>query len=347
MDKTINIGLAGFGMSAQVFHLPFWRADPRFRVRRVFKRSTDKAREILPEAQTVRSFEELLADDVDVVVVTTPNQTHFGFAEQALRAGKNAVVEKPLCATAAETRALADLAQRQGVLLTVYQNRRWDSAPLTAKKLVSDGVLGQIVDAEFRFERYAAGLNKKAWKETGGAGVGLVYDLGSHLLDMAVDIFGMPSEIYADVRYQHEGAKSDDNFYIALYFSDGLKVSLAATKYAREPLPFMTLHGRLGSYVKYGADNQEALLLGGALPSGNWNAESESEQGILHTETAGRIVRRRIESVRGDYGAFYRNLYDALVHGAALAVDARQVADVLDLIEKAYESAKLGMRIKL
>ncbi|WP_281256734.1 Gfo/Idh/MocA family protein [Neisseria iguanae] len=123
-----------------------------------------------------------------------------------------------------------------------------------------------MVDAEFRFERYAAGLNKKAWKETGGADVGLVYDLGSHLLDMAADIFGMPSEIYADIRHQHEGALNDDNFDIALYYSDGLKVSLIGTKYAREPLPFMTLHGKKGSYIKQEADNQEASLVGGCCP---------------------------------------------------------------------------------
>ena len=257
--QKIKIGLAGFGMSAQVFHLPFWRADARFEVVRVFERSGNRAQEVLPQAQTVRSFEELLTDDVDLVVVTTPNQTHFDFAAQALRAGKNVVVEKPLCATAAQALELAELAERQGVLLTVYQNRRWDSAPLTAKKLLSDDLLGEIVDAEFRFERYAAALNKKRWKETGEAGVGLVYDLGSHLMDMAVDIFGMPDELYADVRYQHERALSDDNFYIALY----------------------------------------------------------------------------------------ENLYDALQGKSPTAVQPRQVAQVLGLLEKVYESAKSGCRVKV
>ena len=335
--QKIKIGLAGFGMSAQVFHLPFWRADARFEVVRVFERSGNKAQVVLPQAQTVRSFEELLTDDVDLVVVTTPNQTHFDFAAQALRAGKNVVVEKPLCATAAQALELAELAERQGVLLTVYQNRRWDSAPLTAKKLLSDDLLGEIVDAEFRFERYAAALNKKRWKETGEAGVGLVYDLGSHLMDMAVDVFGMPDELYADVRYQHEGAVSDDNFYIALYYADGKKVALTASKYAREPLPFMTLHGKRGSYVKQNADNQEALL----------NREPEDEWGILHTEIDGAVVRKKIESVSGNYAAFYENLYDALQGKSPAAVQPRQVADVLGLLEKVYESAKSGCRVKV
>lgn len=345
--KKINIGLAGFGMSAQVFHLPFWRVEGRFDVVKVFERSSDKAKDVLPDAEIVRSFDGLLNDDVDLIVITTPNQTHFELAKQALSAGKHVVVEKPLCATAEEALILADLADQQGVLLSVYQNRRWDSAPLTAKKLVSDGLLGEIVDAEFRFERYAAGLNKKRWKETGGAGVGLVYDLGSHLLDMAVDLFGMPSELYADIRHQHEGALSDDNFDIALYYSDGLKVSLIGTKYAREPLPFMTLHGKKGSYIKQNADNQEALLVGGILPQGDWNVEKPQEWGVLHTEIDGQVMRQTMPSERGDYGAFYRNLYAALTEGEPLAVNARQVAQVLGLIEKAYESAQTGRRIKV
>ena len=163
--QKIKIGLAGFGMSAQVFHLPFWRADSQFEVVRVFERSGNRAQEVLPQAQTVRSFEELLTDDVNLVVVTTPNQTHFDFAAQALRAGKNVVVEKPLCATAVQALELAELAERQGVLLTVYQNRRWDSAPLTAKKLLSDDLLGEIVDAEFRFERYAAAYGGRYFRD--------------------------------------------------------------------------------------------------------------------------------------------------------------------------------------
>ncbi len=345
--KKINIGLAGFGMSAQVFHLPFWRADGRFEVVKVFERSSDKAKSVLPEAEIVRSFDGLLTDDVDLIVITTPNQTHFELAKAALSAGKHVVVEKPLCATAEEALILADLADKQGVLLTVYQNRRWDSAPLTAKKLLSDGLLGEIVDAEFRFERYAVGLNKKRWKETGGAGVGLVYDLGSHLLDMAVDLLGMPSEIYADIRHQHEGALSDDNFDIALYYSDGLKVSLIGTKYAREPLPFMTLHGKKGSYIKQDADNQEALLVSGMLPEGDWNVETPQEWGVLHTEIDGQVMRQTIPGERGDYGAFYRNLYAAFTKGGPLAVNVRQVAQVLGLIEKAYESAQTGRRIKV
>ncbi|MBF0803968.1 MULTISPECIES: Gfo/Idh/MocA family oxidoreductase [unclassified Neisseria] len=348
MTQTIKIGLAGFGLSAKVFHLPFWQADGRFKVVRVLQRSGSPAQQILPDAEIVRSFSGLLADDTDLIVITTPNQTHFEFAQQALLAGKHVVVEKPLCATAAQARRLAELAKKQGVVLTVYQNRRWDAALLTAKRLLSDGLLGDIVDCEIRFERYAEGLSPKSWKETGGAGVGLVYDLGSHLADMAVDLFGLPQEIYADVRRQHEGAVSDDNFQMLLYYPDGKKVSLTAGKYMREPLPFMALHGKRGSYVKQNADNQEALLAAGAVPEGDWNREPEAEWGILHTKTAeGAVIRQRFEGERGDYGAFYRNLYNVLANGAELAVKPQQAVQVLDLLEKAYQSAESKQRVEI
>lgn len=348
MAKTIRIGLAGFGLSAKVFHLPFWQADGRFQVVRVFRRPGAAAQEMPPGAETVHDFADLLVDGTDLVVITTPNQTHYSFAKQALQAGKHVVVEKPLCTTAEEARKLAALAEQQGVLLAVYQNRRWDSAPLTAKKLLSDGLLGEIVDCEIRFERYSEGLNQKAWKETGEAGVGLVYDLGSHLVDMAVDLFGMPAELYADVRSQHEGAAGDDNFQILLYYPDGKKVSLTAGKYMREPLPFMALHGKRGSYIKQNADNQETLLAAGAFPEGGWNREPEQEWGILHTKTtAGEIICKRIEGERGDYGAFYRNLYQALENGGELAVKPQQVAAVIDLLEKVYQSAKSKARVAL
>lgn len=343
----IKVGLAGFGMSAQVFHLPFWLADGRFEVTRVFERSSSKAAEQLPQARIVREFAGLLVDDVDLIVITTPNQTHFELTKQALLAGKHVVVEKPLCATAAEARELAALAEAQKVLLTVYQSRRWDSAPLTAKKMLAADMLGEIVDCDIRFERYAAGLNKKRWKETGGAGVGLVYDLGVHLVDMAVDLFGMPSELYADVRYQHEGALSDDYFHIQLDYAAGKKVCLSAGKYMREAGPFFSLHGKRGSYVKHEADNQEPLLVAGAAVQNGWNREPESEWGILNTEINGLHVRSRIESVPGDYGAFYCNVYEVLTQGAAPLVTMAQAERVLGLLEKVYESAESSTRVKV
>ena len=175
--------------------------------------------------------------------------------------------------------------------------------------------------------------------------MGLVYDLGVHLLDMAVDLFGMPQQLYADVRYQHEGAKSDDYFAITLYYADGKRVNLVGSKYSREPLPFMTLHGKRGSYIKQDADNQEPLLVSGAQPEVDWNREAEAHWGVLHSEINGEVVRQRIEGVRGDYGAFYRALYEALVEVEEPPVSIEQAVAVLELIEKVYQSAREGRRV--
>ncbi|OOR98086.1 oxidoreductase [Haemophilus paracuniculus] len=343
--KTLNVALAGFGYASRVFHFPFLSNDPRFAIKKVYERTTNRASEHLPQVEIVRDFADLLTPEIDLVIITTPNQTHYAMAKQALQAGKNVLVEKPLVATQAEAVELDQLAKANGVLLSVYQNRRWDSAAATAKQIIEQNLLGEIVDCEIRFERYAKGKNAKQWKETGEVGTGLVYDLGVHLLDQAVTLFGKPSEIFADIRYQHEGALSDDAFDIHLYYPNGLKVALIATKYAREAGNHFSLHGRLGSYVKKNVDNQEGLLAAGAVPQGDWNVEPESEWGILHTEINGEVVRQSYPNAKASYQDFYDNLYQAITTQTALAVTAEQAGVVLGLIEKAFESERLGHRI--
>lgn len=340
--QPISVAIAGFGYSAKVFHLPFLTADPRFVIRKVYERSSNNAQQALPAVETVRTFTELLSEEIDLVIITTPNQTHFEMAREAILAGKNVLVEKPLATTEAEAKMLADLAKQQGVVLSVYQNRRWDNAIATAKQLLAEKLLGDVVDCEIRFERYAKGKNPKVWKETGEQGVGLVYDLGVHLLDQAVYLFGKPQQIFADIRYQHEDALSDDNFDIHLYYDSGLKVALSATKYAREVGNHFVLHGRLGSYVKAEIDPQESLL-----QQGQKYDPSLAETGILHTEISGEIVRKNYPNASASYQDFYDNLYQAIRENVPLAVTAEQASYVLMLIEKAFESAKSGRKIAL
>lgn len=340
--QPISVAIAGFGYSAKVFHLPFLTADPRFVIRKVYERSSNNAQQALPAVETVRTFTELLSEEIDLVIITTPNQTHFEMAREAILAGKNVLVEKPLATTEAEAKMLADLAKQQGVVLSVYQNRRWDNAIATAKQLLAEKLLGDVVDCEIRFERYAKGKNPKVWKETGEQGVGLVYDLGVHLLDQAVYLFGKPQQIFADIRYQHEDALSDDNFDIHLYYDSGLKVALSATKYAREVGNHFMLHGRLGSYLKASVDPQESLL-----QQGEKYDPTLAEQGILHTEISGEIVRKNYPNASASYQDFYDNLYQAIRENVPLAVTAEQASYVLMLIEKAFESAKSGRKIAL
>lgn len=340
----IRIGMAGAGYSAAVFHAPFYAADPRFTLQRIYARQPEKAATRFPDTDICGTFDALLRDDIDLIVITTPNPTHYKFAETALRAGKHVVVEKPLCATAFQAACLRETAKQHNRLLTVYQNRRWDAPILTAKSILNSGKLGQIVDVEIRFERFADRPNPKQWKETAADGVGLVYDLGVHLLDMAFDVFGLPETLYADIRRQHEWSQTDDYFDIALHYLDGKKIRLLGSRYAREPLPFLTIHGTQGSYVVQHDDNQEKLLASGALPIGEWNTVPNDQWGILHTVSNGR---QPYPTLRGNYAAFYDNLYAALRFQAAPTVTLPQVENVLYAIECAYRSAQNGQRLTL
>lgn len=345
--QTLNVAIAGFGYSARVFHTPFLATDARFAVKKVLERHSERAHEFFPNAEIVRDFAALLTPEIELVIITTPNQTHYEMVQSALLAGKHVLVEKPLVATAKQAFELAELAKKQGVLLTVFQNRRWDSAPATAQILLEQGLLGEPVDCEIRFDRYTKTKNVKAWKETGEQGTGLVYDLGVHLIDQAVYLFGKPHAVFADIRYQHDDALSDDNFDIHLYYESGLKVVCAAGKYVREAGNAFALHGKLGSYVKANVDQQENRLAQGIQPIGDWNSENESDWGILHTEIAGEVVRKAYPNAPTSYKDFYDNLFLAIRGEQPLLVTAQQAAFVLQIIETAFESARSGQKMSI
>ncbi|WGE50945.1 Gfo/Idh/MocA family oxidoreductase [Actinobacillus equuli subsp. haemolyticus] len=345
--KVINVALAGAGYSSRVFHVPFFKQDARFQIVKVFERTTNNAQLWLPEVETVRSFDALLSDEVDLVVITTPNQTHYEMVKSALLAGKHVLVEKPLVASAAEALELEQLAKQQNVVLYVYQNRRWDSHIATAKEVLAKNLVGEVVDCEIRFERYAKGKNVKVWKEAGDRGTGLVYDLGVHLIDQAVYLFGKPQAVFADIRYQHDEALVDDNFDLHLYYANGLKVALQASKYAREPSPAFVLHGKNGSYMKQATDSQEAHLSKGVQPIGNWNAEPETEWGVLHTEIDSEVIRKPYPNAQASYQNLVDDLYRVLTVGSEPIVKLEEVTLVLRIIEAAFESANKGQKITL
>lgn len=343
--QPINIALAGAGYSSRVFHIPFFKQDSRFNITKVYERSTNNAAQWLPNAETVRNFTALLTPDIDLVVITTPNQTHYEMVKAALLAGKHVLVEKPLVATSAEAIELAALAKQQNKVLYVYQNRRWDSHIATAKAILEQQLLGEVVDCEIRFDRYAKEKNPKQWKEAGDKGTGLVYDLGVHLIDQALYLFGKPQAVYADVRYQHDGALVDDNFDIQLYYANGFKAVLKATKYAREPNPTLSLHGKLGSYVKQNADIQEELLKNGVQLVGDWNAEAEDQWGILHTEINGEVVRKPYPNAHASYQDLFDDLYQVITTGSEPTIKLDEVIEVLKIIEAVFESAVENRRV--
>lgn len=346
-ENRIRVGLAGFGMSGQIFHAPFLAADDRYELKKVYERTSNRAREEYPDVETVRSFDGLLTDDIDLVVITTPNAQHVPMARQAIEAGKNVVIEKPVAATSAEAEELRRLAEEKGVLLTVYQNRRLDGDFRTVERIIQDGSLGEVVDYECHFDRFVQGVSKKQWKRDGGPGVDILYDLGIHILDQAYVLFGMPEEVYADMRQERPESGGADNFEVTLYYP-GKRVILSATQIAALPGPHYMVHGRSGSFLKNGFDPQEQALLNGSRPGdAGFGADAEDQYGTLCTVSGDERQVRAVRTTIGDYGLFYDNLYRALREDADLLVPPDQAVDVLRILEAAQQSQREKRRVSL
>ncbi len=347
MENVIRVGIAGFGLSGQVFHAPFLKIDPRYSLRKVFERTSSRSKAEYPEAEIVRSFDELLTDDIDLVIVASPNQQHVPMATAAIQAGKHVVVEKPFAATAEEAEMLCKLAEEQGVILTVYQNRRLDADFLTLKSLMDEGRLGEVVDYRAQFDRFVRGVSYKPWKLFGDHGVDILYDLGVHLIDQAYYLFGMPNEVYCDLRTQRPESKGVDNFEAILYY-DNCKAILTAGELVAHPGPHYTIYGRRGGFIKYGMDHQEEDMLAGKRPSASdWNVDPEECWGTLYYDTGDTIAEEKIPTVVSSYSQYYDNLYHAITEGAPLLVPPRQSVDVLKIIEAAQRSHQEKRRISL
>lgn len=343
----LRVGIAGFGMSGQIFQAPFLHAEKDFEIRKVFERTSSYAQSEYPYIQTVRSFEELLTDEIDLVVVSTPNVLHYPMARQAILAGKHVLVEKPIAETAAEAQELVDLAKERGVVLAVYQNRRLDGDFLTLRQLVEDGTLGEVLDYEAHFDRYVTGENAKKWKDQGGMAASVLYDLGVHLADQVYSLFGMPDAVYADLRCQRPETSCCDDFEMVLYYGDR-KATLRASEQVALCGPHYTVHGRKGSFIKYGMDVQEnALIAGHRPPMAHWGEDDPAMYGTLALAEADGIRQEKVPTLIGYYGNFHRNLHRAITEGAPLLVDPQDAVDVLKILEAAIESHNSGKKVKL
>jgi len=338
MNK-INTALCSFGMSGWVFHAPFIITNPGFNFYGVWERTKNLAQEKYPSVKTFRTLEELLADkNVELVVVNTPSVTHYDYGKQVIQAGKNLIVEKPFTATVEQAEDLIALAKKKKVKLSVYQNRRYDSDYKTVKKVLDEGWLGRIVDAEIHYDRYVPELSYKVHKETPTPAVGALYDLGSHLIDQAIQLFGMPIAVFADMAINRPNSKVDDYFDLKLFYPNH-RVTLKSSYYVREQMPGYQLHGTLGSFIKHKTDVQETDLQAHKKPGGNdWGIEPESDNGLLHTEKEGRIVREKIPSLKGNYGEYYEGIYQSIRNGKEAPVKPEEARDVIGIIEAAFKS---------
>ncbi|MEV6010421.1 Gfo/Idh/MocA family oxidoreductase [Streptomyces sp. NPDC051976] len=347
----LRVGLVGYGPAGSFFHAPLIAATEGLVLDTIVTSDPERraqARAEHPEVSFAASADELWsrAAGLDLVVLASPNRTHVPLAKAALRAGLPVVVDKPLAGTAAEARELAALAEREGLLLTVFQNRRWDSDFLTLRALLDKGALGEVRRFESRFERWRPQL-KGGWRESGDpADVGgLLYDLGSHLVDQALTLFGPVSRVYAEVDVRRPGAAADDDAFVALTHAGGVRSHLWMSATTPRLGPRFRVLGSTGGYVTYGLDPQEGALREGLrpVPGSTWGVEPESDWGTLGTDENAAPV----PSVPGDYPAFYAAVAAALRDGTAPPVTAVEAAAALDVLEAARRSAHLGQAVAL
>ncbi len=344
----INTALCSFGMSGNVFHAPFISANEKFNFYGVLERTKNLAQNKFPNVKTFRTLEEMLADlTIELVIINTPSVTHYDLAKQVIKAGKNLIVEKPFTAIVAQAEELILLAKEKNVKLSVYHNRRYDSDFKTVKKILDEGLLGKMVDAEIHYDRFDPKLSQKVHKETPTAAVGNLYDLGSHLIDQALVLFGLPNAVYADLDTCRPNSKVEDYFDIKLYY-DAHRVILKSSYFVREALPGNIFHGTKGSFIKSKADVQEKELQEGKIPgTKDWGIEPHDEKGLLHTEIDGKIIREHIPSLNGNYMEYYDGIYDAIRNNKSVPVSGTEGMNVIKVIEAAIKSNKEKKRINL
>jgi len=338
----IELGLVGFGLAGRAFHAPVIRAVPGLHLAAILQRSGTEAAEKYPDVRIVRSMDEMLAmKEIRLVVIASPNETHFPFATQCLVAGRDVLVDKPFTTTLEEAVSLVNFAKTSNRLLTVYQNRRYDGDFQAIRQLVEAGALGRIVRFETTYDRFRPQLKPGAWRETTRPGSGILFDIAPHLIDHALVLFGLPEAVTADVRIEREGALADDAFDITLHYPKGMRAVLRSSILAAAPRPRFVLLGTQGSFVKQAFDPQEMNLRRGFIPDDKpWGYEPEENWGVLTIPAGETFEQRRIPSATCDYRDYYANVRDAILGRAALAVTPDYALDVMRLLELARASSE-------
>ncbi len=342
----MKTGVVGFGVAAQFMHLPFIVTNPEFQLHSILQRHGNEAKEKYPDVEIFRNLEDMIADQqLELIVITTPNDTHFEYAWKALSAGKHVVLEKPFTITSSDAKKLIDHAATTNRVLSVYQNRRYVSDFRTVRQLLFEKKLGEIVEFEAHYDRYRPERRPSAWREQNTPGSGILYDLGAHLIDQAFCLFGLPNYVTADIRIQRPDAKATDYFELWLDY-DFTKVILKAGMLVRELGPRYAIHGTMGSFIKSGEDPQEVFLRKGMLPDApDWGQEPEDIYGLLHTEINGTVIKERYPSLSGNYGGFYLDLYNTIRRGETLKVKPEHGLNTIRLIELATESNEKKARV--
>ena len=343
MSTPLNAVLLGYGYAGKTFHAPLIAACQDLRLYGIVSSKPEQLHADWPDAQCWSTLEQALQDAaVDLIVIATPNDLHFEQAQAALLAGKHVVVDKPFTVTLSEARQLDALAKQQGVLLSVFHNRRWDADFLTLRQLLDSGRLGRISQFASHFDRYRPEVRQR-WREQGGAGSGLWYDLGPHLLDQALLLFGLPCGITAYLATQRQGAKATDYFHVQLRYP-ATHVVLHGSCLVSGGNPRFAVHGDLASYVKYGLDTQESDLKQGKVVGGEgWGHDPLPGQLIVAEGDVSHGSQWANQA--GDYRCYYQRVAAAIRGQGSNPVTAAEAATVMEWLERAVRSAALGREV--
>jgi len=336
MENVIKTALLAYGMSGKVFHAPFISTHPGFKLVAVTERHQKNAEKDYPGIISNSTIEETIADEsIDLIVINTPNFTHFDYAKKSLLAGKHILVEKPFTATVAEATELFDLAEKVGKKIFVFQSRRFDSDFIAVGKVIEAGKLGKIHEVHIRYDRYRATISPKTFKEEPMPASGLLYDLGPHLLDQAISLFGKPDTFHKILAKNRVNTQVDDYFSIHLSYHNSLNVFVHSNMLVTDIQPAYVIYGHDGSLIKDRADIQEEQLLAGMKPTDEgYGIESEFKRRHLTTIDAdGNRTEELITSAKGDYTAFFEALYQSIINGAAFPITKEQVIIQLEILE--------------
>jgi predicted dehydrogenase len=342
---SLNVALIGYGYAGKTFHAPVISHTPGLTLAAIMVRNPEQAAADWPQARLYDNIETLLAQqDIDLVVIATPNDSHAPLARQALLAGKHVVVDKPFTTTLDQARQLTALAAQCGRLLSVFHNRRWDADFLTAAQLITSGRLGRIAHFESHMDRFRPQVRQR-WREQSGAGSGLWYDLGPHLIDQALQLFGQPETIYADLAALRDGAVTDDYFHVLLGYPQqrvilhgGMLVSGGSARYL--------IHGTAGSYIKYGVDPQEEALKRGQTPADSHWGQDDAE-GRIYSQADEATSHHPYPNLPGDYRQYYARVRAAIVDKAPNPVPPEDAIAVMRIIELAIASSSSGRVLPL
>ncbi len=341
MTAKIKTGLVGYGRIGETMHAPLIDHESLLEFTAVVERNREKSKEKFPDITIYRSLDEMLhQSNVQLVVICTPNTDHFPQAKAALEAGKHVVVDKPITVSVKEAETLDQLAKSKGLVLSVFQNRRWDGDFLTVQQLLEEKVLGRIVHFESHFDRFRPKPNTN-WREKKVPGSGILYDLGPHLIDQAIRLFGMPEWVYAEILHQRTGIEADDFFDLTMMYGQ-MKVRLTASIMLNAPLPKFLILGEKGSYSKFGLDVQEAAFKADIQPGTHgWGMDAEEDWGKIFLENESYAY----PTLPGDYTQYYKNIAKTILGEEELKVKVEQAIQAMKILEAAQKSHQEGRRV--